>query len=76
MCTPEVITNTMLPLVVRMSSDPVPNIRFNVAKTLQILIPLLDQTVVQQRIRPCLAKLYDDPDRDVKFYAGQALQLC
>lgn len=66
----------MLPLVLRLGQDTVPNIRFNVAKTLSTLIPLLDSTVVQQKVRPCLSKLFDDTDRDVKFYASQALQLC
>jgi serine/threonine-protein phosphatase 2A regulatory subunit A len=66
----------MLPLLLRLAPDTVPNIRFNVAKTLSTLIPLLDGTVVQQKVRPCLSKLFDDTDRDVKFYASQALQLC
>ena len=38
----ESLTNTMLPVVVRMAADPVPNVRFNVAKILQQLAPLLD----------------------------------
>jgi serine/threonine-protein phosphatase 2A regulatory subunit A len=41
----EVIQNSMLPLVIRMADDPVPNIRFNVAKTLYTLIKYLDTTV-------------------------------
>ena len=66
----------MLPLVMRLAQDTVPNIRFNVAKTLSTLIPLMDGAVVQSKVKPCLAKLFDDTDRDVKFYASQALQLC
>jgi len=72
----EVINTTFLPLVIRMAADPVPNIRFNVAKTLHTLIPHLDSTAVQTKVKPCLSKLFDDTDRDVKFYASQALQLC
>lgn len=72
----EVITNTMLPLVLKLAQDPVPNIRFNVAKTLHSLIPLLDSSVVQTKIKPCLQELLKDSDRDVKFYASQALQSC
>jgi len=72
----DIITNTMLPLVIRMAQDPVPNIRFNVSKTLHGLIPLLDANVVQTRVKPTLSKLFDDSDRDVKFYASQALQQC
>lgn len=66
----------MLPLVIRLASDSVPNIRFNVAKTLHSLIPHLDSQTVQTKVKPCLTKLFEDPDRDVKFYASQALQLC
>jgi serine/threonine-protein phosphatase 2A regulatory subunit A len=69
----EVIQNSMLPLVIRMADDPVPNIRFNVAKTLHTLIKYLDANVVQTKVKPCLSKLYEDKDRDVKFYAAQAL---
>jgi len=72
----DVINNTFLPLVIRLAQDPVPNIRFNVAKTIHTLVPLLDGGVVQQKVKPCLSKLFDDTDRDVKFYASQALQLC
>jgi len=41
----EVVQNSMLPLVIRMADDPVPNIRFNVAKTLHSLIKYLDSNV-------------------------------
>ncbi len=33
----------MLPTVVTLASDPVANVRFNVAKTLQRIYPVLDQ---------------------------------
>lgn len=75
--TQEVLANSMLPLVIRMADDPVPNIRFNVAKTVAVLIPLIDSNLVQQKVKPILNKLFnEDADRDVKFFAGQALQLC
>jgi len=72
----DVICDSMLPLVIRMATDVVPNIRFNVAKTLRILIPLLDAQIVQKTIKPILTTLFEDADRDVKHFAGQALQLC
>lgn len=62
-----------------MSSDTafqVPNVRFNVAKTLGQLVGLVDAAAVTTRIKPCLTKMQDDSDRDVKLYAIQALQLC
>jgi len=71
----EVTQNSMLPLVMRMAEDPVPNIRFNAAKTLGSLIKHLDANTVQTKVKPGLTKLYEDTDRDVKFYASQALSL-
>ena len=69
----DLLLDTMLPIVLQMGTDPVPNIRFNVAKTLQLLLPLLDATFTQQRVKPCLQSLLEDADQDVRFFAGQAL---
>ncbi|CAH8354079.1 unnamed protein product [Eruca vesicaria subsp. sativa] len=52
----------------------VPNIKFNVAKVLQSLIPIVDQSVVEKTIRPGLVELSEDPYVDVSFFANQALQ--
>ena len=40
----ELTTKLLLPTVTGMAQDPVANVRFNVAKTLQKLAPLLDQS--------------------------------
>jgi len=72
----EILTQMMLPIVVLMKDDPVPNIRFNVAKTLDALISQLDGAVVQAQVKPCLLSLADDADKDVRFFATQALQSC
>ncbi len=72
---PEIITEQMLGVALKMAQDPVPNIRFNVAKTLQIIIPRVDSKVVQEHIKPCLMELMDDADPDVKFFASQTLGL-
>ncbi|KAL0760017.1 hypothetical protein Bca101_076167 [Brassica carinata] len=52
----------------------VPNIKFNVAKLLQSLIPIVDQSVVDKTIRQWLVDLGEDPDVDVRYFANQALQ--
>ncbi|KAK4375533.1 hypothetical protein RND71_006210 [Anisodus tanguticus] len=65
----------------------VPNVKFNVAKVLQSVIPIVEQSVsvkllliglkadvVENTIRPCLVELSEDPDVDVRFFANQALQ--
>jgi len=72
----DLVCGTMLPLVMRLGSDVVPNVRFNVAKTLQALIPLLGASVVQSQIKPRLIQLAEDNDSDVQYFANQALQSC
>ena len=53
-----------------------PNIRFNVAKQLERLTPLLEAGVTEQMVRPVLQELAGDTDSDVRFYAAQALAGC
>ncbi len=38
-CSEEVIKDTMLPVVLKLAKDPVPNVRFNVAKSITKLGP-------------------------------------
>lgn len=53
-----------------------PNIKFNVAKMLERLVPLVDAAVAERAIRPCLLELAEDPDTDVRFFAHHALAAC
>ncbi|CAN6876006.1 unnamed protein product [Brassica oleracea var. botrytis] len=78
----EITCSKLLPVVMTGAKDRqiifyyhrVPNIKFNVAKVLQSLIPIVDQSVVEKTIRPGLVELSEDPDVDVRFFANQALQ--
>jgi len=63
----------ILPMVLEMASDPVPNIRFNVAKALSTMVPICGNSVGEIQVRPVLSVLIEDPDRDVRFYAEKAL---
>ncbi|KAM0821338.1 hypothetical protein ACQ4PT_072307 [Festuca glaucescens] len=63
-------------VVVNSSKERVPNIKFNVAKVLQSLVPILDQSLTEKTLKPCLVELSEDPDVDVRYYAKQALQAC
>ncbi|KAF3515131.1 hypothetical protein F2Q69_00007997 [Brassica cretica] len=69
----EITCSKFLPVVVEAAKDRVPNIKFNVAKLLQSLIPIVDQSVVDKTIRQCLVDLSEDPDVDVRYFANQAL---
>lgn len=104
------IAKTVLPTVSALMADPIPNIRFNVAKALEVLAHLLLGThdpdpapgagaaaevetkekpvalapltpaeqqlaheALQATILPGLAKLKEDPDADVRYFAQKAL---
>jgi len=64
--------------LLNMVQDPIPNIRFNVAKAFEVLIQELKSSsvgiqTVQEQIVPALQALSDDPDADVRYYAQKAL---
>ena len=62
-----------------LGKDPIPNIRFNVAKSLEQVVPILkakNAAVVNDQIKPMLTKLKEDTDVDVRYYAGKALAIC
>ena len=75
---PDTIINCILPSLLNMVQDPIPNIRFNVAKAFEVLIQELKSSsvgiqTVQEQIVPALQALSDDPDADVRYYAQKAL---
>lgn len=75
----QVIREDVLPTVISLSNDPIPNIRFNVAKSLEALIPLLKNKqeangLYETTVKPALEKLREDTDGDVKFFASRALE--
>jgi len=69
----QVLQETVLPLVLGLAHDPVPNVRFNVSRTLRVIIQNIDQKVGEARIRPVLLELQRDNDSDVQFFTQQAL---
>lgn len=53
-----------------------PNVRFNAAKVLEKLAPLVDARMVDGTIKPFLAGMAGDADADVRFFAAKALAAC
>uniref|UniRef100_A0A2K6ELF9 Phosphatase PP2A regulatory subunit A/Splicing factor 3B subunit 1-like HEAT repeat domain-containing protein n=1 Tax=Propithecus coquereli TaxID=379532 RepID=A0A2K6ELF9_PROCO len=72
-CGQDITTKHMLPTVLRMAGDPVANVSFNVAKSLQKIGPILDNSNLQSEVKPVLEKLTQDQDVDVKYFAQEAL---
>lgn len=75
-CGPEIVTKLVLPVVICLAKDNVPNVRFNVAKTIAKLAPSLDASTMQSQVKPCLDILHNDSDVDVKYFSSEALMLC
>ncbi|XP_062915845.1 serine/threonine-protein phosphatase 2A 65 kDa regulatory subunit A alpha isoform-like [Mobula hypostoma] len=72
-CGQEITAKHMLPTVLQMAGDQVPNVRFNVAKSLQKIGPVLDASTLQNKFKPILEKLGQDQDMDVKYFAQEAM---
>ncbi|CAO3587754.1 unnamed protein product [Absidia cylindrospora] len=76
--TPEIIKDSILPTVLELVEDPIPNVRFNVAKSLEVLTPILrnspaTEALTTSQVKPALEKLNGDVDMDVRWFAEKAL---
>ncbi|KAG6884786.1 hypothetical protein C0992_005768 [Termitomyces sp. T32_za158] len=65
------------PLLV-LANDPIPNIRFNVAKSLEVLAMTYKSSkegrdLIQQQVIPALEQQRNDQDADVRYFAARAL---
>jgi serine/threonine-protein phosphatase 2A regulatory subunit A len=73
----DVIRSSVLATIIALASDRIPNIRFNVAKALEVLAASLagqagGKELVAEGILPSLEKLRADTDADVRFFAEKA----
>jgi hypothetical protein len=59
-----------------MISDPVPNVRLTVARSLQDMLKChgknMKMSVLTGVLTPALVKLCQDSDRDVRYYSNKA----
>ena len=79
----DVVVEKILPFVNHLSTDNVPNIRFNVAKFYAVIVEALTKNtnknhieLINNTIIPTLEKLCQDPDVDVRFFSAQSLEKC
>eukprot|EP01059_Diplonema_ambulator_P031910 TRINITY_DN6012_c0_g1_i2.p1 TRINITY_DN6012_c0_g1~~TRINITY_DN6012_c0_g1_i2.p1 ORF type:complete len:602 (+),score=236.42 TRINITY_DN6012_c0_g1_i2:34-1806(+) len=75
-CSSEVINTTFLNLFSSLAHDKVPNVRFNVAKSIEACLPKLEARAITANWRPLLDQLEDDTDIDVRHFARKALVNC
>lgn len=59
------IEKEILPFVESLADDKVPNIRFNVAKSLKII----GEKIGQEKVEAVLVTLREDEDKDVRYFA-------
>ncbi|KAG0672856.1 protein phosphatase 2A structural subunit [Kluyveromyces marxianus] len=79
----DVIVEKILPFVNHLSTDNVPNIRFNVAKFYAVAVEALTKDtkdkhieLINKTVIPTLEKLCQDPDVDVRYFSEQSLEQC
>ncbi|CAD8201014.1 unnamed protein product [Paramecium octaurelia] len=68
------IIDKLWPIVQKCMKDIVPNIRFVSIKVAKSLSKRIDHQGTLNQIKQAINELTDDNDRDVKFYAQEALQ--
>jgi serine/threonine-protein phosphatase 2A regulatory subunit A len=75
----EVIQDPVLQTLLSLLQDPIPNIRFNVAKSLEVVATTYGkspegQALAKDKIVPAVQSLQNDPDADVRYFASRALE--
>jgi len=74
----EVIRDHVLQVLIELTVDPIPNIRFNVAKSLEVISATVNDTpegleLSKKQIVPAIEVLRNDADADVRYFANKAL---
>ena len=72
---PERFRSEMLMLLVASSADSVPNIRLRAAQVLGSVSHRVAEDVYLSQVKPTLTELTNDRDKDVKYFAAEALKL-
>ncbi|KAI0001720.1 ARM repeat-containing protein [Russula vinacea] len=75
----DIVCDEIIDALLRLANDPIPNIRFNVARSLEVVATTYGKTpegkeLAQQKIVPVLEELMADQDADVRYFASLASQ--
>ena len=74
---PDIIRSDVIDPLQTLAADPIPNIRFNVAKSLEVLgtsYGTAGAELASTRVIPLLEQQKNDSDADVRYFATRALQ--
>jgi serine/threonine-protein phosphatase 2A regulatory subunit A len=74
----EIIQSEVINPLLELAKDPIPNIRFNVAKSLEVMAVSFGNTpqgraFIQEWVMPALEQQKNDVDADVRYFASKAL---
>ncbi|KAI6047628.1 armadillo-type protein [Pisolithus marmoratus] len=74
-----IIQSDIIGPLLQLATDPIPNIRFNVSKALEVLASTFGNTAegqefIKQRVVPALEQQKNDGDADVRYFSVRALQ--
>ena len=64
------LSSRILPALIALARDPVPNVRFNAAKALTVVAARLEPSLAATTVAPTLSALLADKDTDVRFFAA------
>lgn len=73
---PEIVKDYLYPFINELANDKVPNVRFNVAKSLLNVANSLVgnyKNIVIDDVEPTLQSLAEDEDTDVRFFANESI---
>jgi serine/threonine-protein phosphatase 2A regulatory subunit A len=73
---PERFQTESLALIIGATNDKVPNIRLKAAKVLGVACGFIGPDNSRTRVRPVLAELLNDKDKNVKYFAAESLKSC
>lgn len=65
------LESKVIPFVLNQMADKVPNIRFNVAKCLKAMNPLVKNESLKNAMSKALTQLTSDSDSEVKYYSAK-----
>ena len=73
------MSSDIIDILLQLAQDPIPNIRFNVAKSMEVLAVTFNsipdgKIMIRQKIIPVLEAQKNDPDADVRYFAAKSLQ--
>lgn len=74
--TKEQISSYIVPILLKYCKDPIPNVKFSVAKLIKKMVVKMDSQTVMSKVKPALTEMASDPDKDVQYFAKVALLSC